>query len=74
MGRPGRTTSSAFGSPEVVTEEMVHAFAAVGIYRDIAAVMKRRFAGVNRLDFEIPIRGERDRGVVREVIQELRRA
>ena len=52
---------------------MVHAFAAVGTYDDIAAVMKKRFAGVNRLDFEIPIRSERDRGVVREVIQELRR-
>jgi probable F420-dependent oxidoreductase len=59
--------------PKLVTEEMVHAFAAVGTYRDIAAVMKKRFAGVNRLDFEIPIRGDRERDVVREVIQELRR-
>ena len=58
---------------KLVTEEMVHAFAAVGTYRDIAAVMKKRLAGVNRLDFEIPIRGESDRGVVREVIQDLRR-
>lgn len=60
--------------PKLVTEEMVHAFAAVGTHRDIAAVMKKRFAGVNRLDFEIPVRNEHDRGVVREVIQELRRA
>jgi probable F420-dependent oxidoreductase len=59
--------------PRLVTDEMVQAFAAVGTYRDIAAVMKKRFAGVNRFDFEIPIRGEEDRGVVREVIQELRR-
>jgi probable F420-dependent oxidoreductase len=59
--------------PRLVTEEMVHAFAAVGTYRDIATVMKRRFAGINRLDFEIPIRGDRERGVVREVIEELRR-
>jgi probable F420-dependent oxidoreductase len=59
--------------PKLVTEEMVHAFAAVGTYRDIAAVMKKRFAGVNRFDFEIPIRGDRERGVVREVIEELRR-
>jgi probable F420-dependent oxidoreductase len=60
--------------PKLVSEEMVHAFAAVGSWRDIAAVIKKRFAGVNRLDFEIPIRGERERGVVREVIQDLRRA
>jgi hypothetical protein len=52
---------------------MVHAFAAVGTNRDIAAVMKNRFAGVNRLDFGIPIHSDRDRGVVREIIQEVRR-
>ena len=59
--------------PKLVSEEMVNAFAAVGTYRDIAAVMKKRFAGVNRFDFETPIRGEHERGVVREVIQDLRR-
>jgi len=59
--------------PALVSEEMVHAFAAVGTYRDIASVMKKRFAGINRLSFEIPIRNEHDRGLVREVIQELRR-
>jgi probable F420-dependent oxidoreductase len=59
--------------PKLVSDEMVNAFAAVGSYRDIAAVMKKRFAGVNRLDFEIPIQSDRDRGVVREIIQELRR-
>jgi alkanesulfonate monooxygenase SsuD/methylene tetrahydromethanopterin reductase-like flavin-dependent oxidoreductase (luciferase family) len=59
--------------PKLVTEEMVHAFAAVGTYRDIAAVMRKRFAGVNRLEFEISIHGDGERGVVREVIEELRR-
>jgi probable F420-dependent oxidoreductase len=59
--------------PKLVTEEMVHAFAAVGTYRDIAAVMRTRFAGVNRLEFEISIHGDGERGVVREVIEELRR-
>ena len=59
--------------PKLVTEEMVHAFATVGTYRDIAAVMKKRLAGVNRLELEIPIRGDHDRAVVREVIQDLRR-
>jgi probable F420-dependent oxidoreductase len=59
--------------PKLVSDEMVNAFAAVGTYRDIAAVMKKRFAGVNRLDFETPIHSDRDRGVVREVIEDLRR-
>jgi probable F420-dependent oxidoreductase len=63
--------------PKLVSEEMVHAFAAVGTYRDIAAVMKKRFAGVNRFDFDVPIRrissDDRERGVVREVIEELHR-
>ena len=58
---------------KVVTEEMVHAFAAVGTYADIAAVMKKRFAGVNRLAFEMPIRNEHDRGVLKEILQDLRR-
>jgi hypothetical protein len=59
--------------PRLVTEEMVHAFAAVGTYDEIAAVMKRRFAGVNRLSFDMPIRDDRDRGVLREILQDLKR-
>jgi probable F420-dependent oxidoreductase len=59
---------------KLVTEEMVHAFAAVGTYPDISAVMKKRFAGVNRIGFDIPIRSDNDRGVLREILQDLRRA
>jgi probable F420-dependent oxidoreductase len=55
----------------LVSDEMVHAFAAVGTYGDIARVIKRRFAGVNRVMFEIPVRGERDKGVLKEIIQDL---
>jgi hypothetical protein len=51
----------------------VHAFAAVGTYADIAAVMKKRFALVNRIGFEIPIRSERDKGILKEIIQDLHR-
>ncbi|MBF6561324.1 MAG: TIGR03617 family F420-dependent LLM class oxidoreductase [Candidatus Binataceae bacterium] len=58
----------------VVTDEMVHAFAAVGTYADIASVMKKRFAGISRLSFEIPLRDDRDRGVLKEIIQDLKRA
>jgi hypothetical protein len=57
--------------PSLVNDEMAHAFAAVGTHADIAAVIKRRFAGVNRVMFEIPIREERDKGVLKEIIQDL---
>jgi hypothetical protein len=57
----------------MVNEEMVLAFAAVGTYADIASVMHKRFAGVNRVMFEIPIRNERDKGKLREIIQDLHR-
>src|SRR5262249_33996886 len=60
--------------PKLVTEEMVHTFAAVGTYRDIAAVMRKRFSGINRVEFDIPLHTERDRAGVREVIQDLHRA
>ncbi len=58
---------------QVVSEEMVHAFAAVGTYADIASVIKRRFAGVSRVAFEIPVHNERDRGVLKEIVQDLKR-
>ena len=47
--------------------------AAVGTYAEIAGVMKKRFAGVNRIGFEIPIRSERDKGILKEIIQDLHR-
>jgi probable F420-dependent oxidoreductase len=59
--------------PRLVSEEMVHAFAAVGTYSEIGANLKKRFAGVNRIGFEIPLRNEHDRGVLREIIQDLHR-
>ena len=59
--------------PRLINEEMVRAFAAVGTYAEIAGVMKKRFAGVNRIGFEIPIRSERDKGILKEIIQDLHR-
>ncbi len=56
----------------LVNEEMVHAFAAVGTYGEIASVMKKRFAGINRIAFDIPVRNDRDRGVLKEILQDLR--
>ena len=60
--------------PGLVSEEMVHAFAAVGTYADIAEELRKRFAGVSRIGFEIPLKTERDKGVLKEIIQDLHRA
>lgn len=59
--------------PKLVNEEMVHAFAAVGTHDEIASVMKKRFAGINRIMFEIPVHNEDDRGVLKEIIQDMHR-
>jgi hypothetical protein len=58
---------------KLVTDEMVHAFAAVGTYDEIAGVIKKRFAGVNRLGFDMPVKNDHDRGVLKEILQDLRR-
>jgi len=58
--------------PRLVSEEMVHAFAAVGTYSDIASVFKKRFAGTNRFSFDILVRDDHDRGVLKEILQDLR--
>jgi len=58
---------------QLVNEEMVHGFAAVGTYDEIASVMKKRFAGVNRLGFDMPVRNDHDRGVLKEILQDLKR-
>jgi probable F420-dependent oxidoreductase len=57
----------------LVTEDMVRAFAAVGTYDEIASVMKQRFAGTNRMSFDMPVRNEQDRGALKEILQDLRR-
>jgi len=36
--------------------------------------LKKRFAGVNRIGFEIPLRNEHDKGVLKEIIEDLHRA
>lgn len=59
--------------PRLVSEEMVHAFAAIGTYADIASVMKKRFGGINRIMFEIPLRNEHDKGVLKEIIEDMHR-
>lgn len=59
--------------PNLVSDEMVEEFAAVGTYADIASVMKKRFAGNSRVGFDMPVRNDHDRGVLKEIIQDLHR-
>jgi probable F420-dependent oxidoreductase len=59
--------------PQLVSEEMVHAFAAVGTYDQIAPIIKKRFAGVNRLGFDMPVHNDKDRGILKEILQDLKR-
>jgi probable F420-dependent oxidoreductase len=58
---------------KLVSEEMVHGFAAVGTHDQIASVIKKRFAGVNRISFDMPVKNDHDRGVLKEIVQDLRR-
>jgi probable F420-dependent oxidoreductase len=57
----------------LITEEMVYEFAAVGTYDKIAAVIKKRFAGVNRIGLDLEVR-DVGRGQLTEIMQDLRRA
>lgn len=38
----------------MITDDMVHAFAVVGTYDEIAAKMKQRLTGCNRFAFDMP--------------------
>ncbi len=59
---------------EVITDDMVHAFAVVGTYDEIAAKMKQRLTGCNRFAFDMPTQSAASRGIAREIVQDLHRA
>ncbi len=54
-----------------VSDEVVHAFAAVGRYDQIVPVLRERFQGITRIAFPPPREDARDEGLVREILQEL---
>jgi alkanesulfonate monooxygenase SsuD/methylene tetrahydromethanopterin reductase-like flavin-dependent oxidoreductase (luciferase family) len=57
-----------------VTDDMVRAFAVIGTYDEIAAKMKQRLAGCTRFGFDMPTRTETERGIARDIVQDLHRA
>ena len=57
----------------VITDEMVQGFAVVGTYDEIAAKIKQRLVGCTRFSFDMPTQTEADRGVAREIVQDLHR-
>ena len=54
-----------------VPDDVVHAFAAVGRYDQIAAVIRERFRGITRIAFPPPAEDPREEGLVREILHEL---
>jgi probable F420-dependent oxidoreductase len=54
-----------------VSDEVVHAFAAVGRYDQIVPVIRERFQGIARIAFPPPPEDGKDEGLVREILQEL---
>jgi alkanesulfonate monooxygenase SsuD/methylene tetrahydromethanopterin reductase-like flavin-dependent oxidoreductase (luciferase family) len=61
--------------PPLVSDEMLDTFATVGTYDQIAARIKQRYGGLlTHIEFGIPLHTDADRGQLRELMQDLRRA
>lgn len=61
--------------PPLISDDMIDTFATVGTYEQIVARLKQRYAGlITHIEFGIPVRNDRDRGRLRGMIQDLRRA
>jgi probable F420-dependent oxidoreductase len=59
---------------DVFTEEMAHRYAAIGTHQEIVGRIKARFAGLTAVQFSMPLHSEQDRGILRDLIQDLKRA
>lgn len=56
----------------VFTEEMAHRYAAIGTHQQIAERIRERFAGLGAIQFSMPIRRPEDRGILKELIQDIK--
>jgi probable F420-dependent oxidoreductase len=56
----------------VFTEEMAHRYAAIGTHDVIVERIREHFKGVSAVQFSMPLRTENDRGVLRELIRDLK--
>lgn len=57
---------------DVFTEEMAHKFAAIGTHDQIIGKIRNHFQDVTAVQFPMPIRTDRDRGIFKELLQELK--
>ncbi len=56
----------------IFTEEMAHCYAAIGTHDVIVERIRQRFAGLTAVQFSMPLRCASDRGILRELIQDLK--
>lgn len=56
----------------IFTEEMAHRYAAIGTHDQIVGRIRAHFAHSTSLQFSMPLKDERDHGVLRELLADLR--
>lgn len=60
--------------PGHITDDVLERYAVVGLYDEIAGKLKARYGRlVSNVEFSIPVNTERERELLREMLQELRR-
>ena len=60
--------------PRHISDEVLHTYAVVGTYADIGRKLVERYRGlVTDVEFSIPAGTERERGILRELVQGIRR-
>ncbi|MFT3755727.1 MAG: TIGR03617 family F420-dependent LLM class oxidoreductase [Pseudoxanthomonas sp.] len=57
---------------DVFTEEMAHCYAAIGTHDQIVQRIREHFDGVSTVQFSMPLQTESDKGLLRELIQDLK--
>jgi probable F420-dependent oxidoreductase len=57
---------------EVFTEEMAHRYAAIGTHDVIVDRIRKHFDGMTAVQLSMPLHTSKDRGVLRELIQDLK--
>lgn len=60
--------------PARISDEVLHTYAVVGTYGEIGRKLLERYRGlVTDVEFSIPATTEREQGILRELVQEVRR-
>jgi probable F420-dependent oxidoreductase len=56
----------------VFTEEMAHCYAAIGTHDQIVDRIRHHFSNTTAVQFSMPLRNDNDRGVLKELLQDLK--